>query len=97
MITPKQQKRTKFNNKAKQGLYSALVRIRNKNDAEEFLQDLLSSSEIQDIARRLLAAKMLYQRKTYRKIEDLIGMGPLTINKIHFKTKGSKVLRKILV
>lgn len=93
---PKTEERTKLNKKAVEEVLALLVKIKNKETAKEFLTDILSSSETKDIARRILAAKLLYQGKTYQEIEDLLGMGPLTINKIHFKTKGSQVLRKLL-
>lgn len=96
MSSPKQIQRIKLNKKARKLLGKTLIKIKNFDQAENFLMDLLSSAEINDISRRLLAARLLYGNKTYQEINDLLGMGPLTINKVHFKTKGSKILPALL-
>ena len=56
----------------------------------------MSSSELKDLARRLLAVKMLYNKDTYQEIHFQSAMSMSTINKMHFKTKGSKILRELL-
>ncbi len=95
MENPKQIKIRQLNKKAITELFKILPKIKMQQEAKHFFQDLFSSAEIKDIARRLAAAKLLHQGKTYQEIEDYLGMGPLTINKIHFKTKGSKILPKL--
>lgn len=61
----------------------------------DFLESLLSSTEIKNISRRTMAAKLLLELNTYEDVEELMGMSPGTINKIHFKTKGSPAFRKL--
>ncbi|MCX6809300.1 MAG: Trp family transcriptional regulator [Candidatus Berkelbacteria bacterium] len=61
----------------------------------DFLESLLSSTEIKNISRRTMAAKVLFEKHTYEDVEELMGMSPGTINKIHFKTKGSPAFRKL--
>ncbi len=86
----------KFNKEALDFLNNTLPKIKNKKEAEMFLKDLMSSTEIKAVARRLLSVKKLYNGKTYAQInfESSLSMG--VINKMHFKTKGSKVLKKLL-
>lgn len=91
-LSPKAQKRIELNKKAVEELMKVLPKLKTAEESRQFLQDCMSSSEILDLARRLMAAKLLFEGKTYQEIEDLLGMGPLTINKIHFKTRGSKIL-----
>lgn len=71
-----------------------LVKI-NGEDFLDFFDSLLSSAELKDISRRLMAAKLLHQESTYDAVVKLMGMGSNTVNKIHFKTKGSPVLKKL--
>ncbi|MCX6810857.1 MAG: Trp family transcriptional regulator [Candidatus Berkelbacteria bacterium] len=61
----------------------------------DFLESLMSSTEIKNISRRTMAAKLLLEYNTYEDVELLMGMSPGTINKIHFKTKGSPAFRKL--
>ena len=95
-LSPKTQKRVTLNKKAVEELTEVIPKLKTAKESRQFLQDLMSSSETLDLARRLMAAKLLYEGKTYQDIEDLMGMGPLTINKIHFKTRGSKNLPTLI-
>lgn len=67
------------------------------NEFIDFLESLMSSTEIKNISRRTMAAKLLMEYNTYEDVEELMGMSPGTINKIHFKTKGSPVFRKLFI
>lgn len=64
-------------------------------ELEDLLMSLLSSAEVKDISRRLMAAKILKSGGTYQDVIDTMGMSDGTINKIHFKTKGSPIIRKL--
>jgi TrpR-related protein YerC/YecD len=77
---------------AKNAFFAALSKIKNEANFEHFLRDLMSSSEIKDLSRRFYAARLLKQKKTYQEIEMMMGMSAGTVNKIYFKTKGSKIL-----
>ena len=80
---------------AKSLLIRTIVKLKTEDESENFLNDFFSSSEVKDLARRLMAAKYLTDQKTYSEIEFLMGMSPGTVNKIHFKTKGSKIVWKL--
>lgn len=80
---------------AKKLFVSILTRLKGKNEFKMFLEDIFSSAEIKDFSRRLLAAKFLMEKKTYLEIQQNMGMGEGTINKIHFKTKGSPLFRRL--
>ena len=81
---------------AKEKLNNILAKIDDPVEIKIFLSDILSSSEIKDIARRLLAADYLFHGKTYEKVNYDLGMGMATINKVNFKTRGSHLLKKLL-
>lgn len=82
---------TNIDLKAKKEFFDALKKV-GREDFEGFFKDLMSSSEIKDLSRRFLAAKLLKQGKTYQEISDLLGMSEGTINKVYFKTKGSRII-----
>ncbi|MCX6809308.1 MAG: Trp family transcriptional regulator [Candidatus Berkelbacteria bacterium] len=81
--------------KAKELFIKTLAELKKEDDILMFLENLYSSSEVKDHSRRLLAAKMLIEGSTYEDIALVMGMGTGTINKIHFKTKGSPLLNKL--
>jgi TrpR-related protein YerC/YecD len=79
--------------KARKLFIETIAGLKNDLQVEEFLKDLFSSAEIKDFSRRILAAKMLQEGKTYQEITFDMGMSAGTINKIYFKTKGSRLMR----
>ena len=81
---------------AKKLLIKAIQKLK-KDDVLDFLESLLSSAEIKDISRRIMAAKMLAQRITYEEIEEDMGMSSGTTNKIRFKTKGSPIINQLFI
>ena len=81
---------------AKNAFFAALSEIKNKEDFEHFLRDLMSSSEIKDLSRRYYAAKLLHEGKTYQDVNTIMGMSQGTINKINFKTKGSRIIPDLI-
>jgi len=80
---------------AKKLFLDVLAGLKDKAEFEMFLEDIFSSAEVKDFSRRLLAAKFLMEKKTYLEIQQDMGMGEGTINKIHFKTKGSPLFRRL--
>lgn len=82
---------------AKSLFFETISKVEDKKHFEEFFHDLFSSSEVKDVSRRLLAAKMLIEGKTYLQIKDEMGMSEGTINKIYFKTKGSPILHRFFL
>jgi len=82
---------------AKELFFESIAKIKDKKHFEEFFYDLFSSSEVKDVSRRLLAAKMLMESKTYLEIKNDMGMSEGTINKIYFKTKGSPILHRFFL
>ncbi len=75
-------------------LFLELLKNLNADEREDMLSALLSSAEIKDISRRLMASKLLHSGLTYEEVQDIMGMSSNTVNKIYFKTKGCPILRK---
>ncbi|TSC93294.1 MAG: hypothetical protein Athens101428_712 [Candidatus Berkelbacteria bacterium Athens1014_28] len=79
---------------ARQLLYDTIKRT-SSDEFVELIESLMSSAELKDLSRRLMAAKYLKENSTYEEIADTMGMSESTINKIHFKTKGSPIINKL--
>jgi len=84
-----------IDSEAKKLFIEVLASLKDKAELEMFIEDLFSSAEIKDFSRRLLATKFLMEKKTYLEIRQDMGMGEGTINKIHFKTKGSPLFHRL--
>lgn len=76
-------------------LIKIITELKNTIETEELFNDLLSSAEVKDFSRRLMAARYLTEGKTYLEVMDLMGMSASTVNKVHFKTKGSPIIWKL--
>lgn len=88
--------RAQFDKNARELLFKTIPKLKSAQEAEIFLKDIMSSSEIKDLARRLMSVKSLYSGQTYQEVNLAGGMSMGTINKMHFKTKGSKILPNLL-
>lgn len=63
-------------------LYRALLALKNKNECNAFLRDLLTHEELEEFGNRWLVAHMLANKKTYTEIEKQTGMSSTTIARI---------------
>lgn len=63
-------------------LVDALLSLRNKREAKRFLRDLLTESELLELANRLKAARMLYEQVPYTTIEQELGLSSTTVARI---------------
>ena len=63
-------------------LYRAITMIENKDEMEAFLTDLCTIKELQDMAQRLCAAKMLKNGENYLNIAAEIGISTATISRV---------------
>ncbi len=64
-------------------LVSAMTCPRDKKEMKIFLEDLLTSQEIVEIARRMRVAKMLYEHTTYDEIARETGASTATISRVN--------------
>lgn len=69
-------------------LYKAFSSLKNKEEVEQFLIDLLTQQEREELSRRWLAARMLNQKFSYLQIEEETGLSSTTIARV------SKALRE---
>jgi TrpR-related protein YerC/YecD len=71
-----------WKNKSSDELFSAILNLKNLDEAQRFFRDLLTEEEIKEFANRWQVAKMLSQKVSYSKIEKKTGMSTTTIARI---------------
>lgn len=64
------------------GLFEAILSLENVEECFKFFEDALTTKEIQDIAQRLKAAKMLANGKSYLDVGIETGMSTATISRV---------------
>lgn len=78
-----------WNTKENQQLVEAVLALKNANEAERFLRDLLTPGEIKEFANRLEAASLLSKNVQYNPIIERTGLSSTTIARISKWLKGS--------
>jgi len=71
-----------WNTKANKRLVEAVLALRNKDEAERFLRDLMTESEIKEFADRLEAASLLFRDVQYNTIEEDVKLSSATVARI---------------
>ena len=64
-------------------LVKALLSLEDENECEALLEDLMTRKEINDIAQRMLVAKMLSEQTVYNKIVEETGASTATISRVN--------------
>jgi TrpR-related protein YerC/YecD len=71
-------------------LYEAILRLRTVEECRKFFRDLLTETEIREIAERWRAAQMLATGVPYTTIEKETGLSSRTIARVHKWLKQGK-------
>ena len=78
-------------------LYRSIVSIDNVEDCKHFFEDICTASELQEMSRRLKAAKMLSEGVVYSEIASKTGLSTATISRVNHCIKyGSEGYIKVL-
>lgn len=64
-------------------LCRAFITLGTVDECKEFLTDLCTASEIKELARRLIAAKMLRDNRVYTDIASETGLSTATISRVN--------------
>ena len=64
-------------------LFKAILSLQDINSCYEFFDDLCTISEIQEMSRRLWAAKLLSEDKVYSEIAEKTGLSTATISRVN--------------
>ena len=71
------------NSDARNRLYTALLQLKTEEECRQFLDDLCTIRELQDISQRLEVAVMLRQGSNYQTISRLTGASTATICRVN--------------
>ncbi len=71
-------------------LYEAILALESPKECEEFLRDLLTKTELNEVAARWLVARLLNKGTTYVEIENITGLSSTTVARVHKWLKKSK-------
>lgn len=63
-------------------LYKTILKLRSTNECKNFFRDLCTISEINAMAERLQAAKMVNEGMSYREISKKTGASTATITRV---------------
>ena len=72
----------KIDNQIKKKLFQLLASIDNENDIEELLGDLCTEREIEQMAQRIAAAKLLIEGKTYNQVIEETDISSATLSRV---------------
>jgi TrpR-related protein YerC/YecD len=65
-----------------ESLYTAILSLRNMREANTFLRDLLTATEIKELAERWKAARLLAEGVPYTKIIKQTGLSSTTVARV---------------
>jgi TrpR-related protein YerC/YecD len=86
-------------NEKEKRLCEAFLRLKNREDVENFLRDLMTMPEIEEFSNRLEIARLLSSGESYLKIAKMVGVSTTTVSRTaHWLFRGCggywKVLKK---
>ncbi len=64
-------------------LFRAILSLDNLEECYRFFEDLCTISEIQEMAKRIIAAKMLQDNYIYTEIAEKTGLSTATISRVN--------------
>ena len=64
-------------------LFETILALQNKEECELFFEDLCTVAELQEMSRRLLAARMLAANTVYTEIAEQTGLSTATISRVN--------------
>ena len=73
---------TQKDNTLLQELYEAMIRLETAEECESFLSDLCTIKELQAMAQRLKAAKLLLEGKTYNEVMEETDISSATLARV---------------
>ena len=78
-------------------LYRSIVSLENVEDCKNFFHDICTASELQEMSRRLKAARMLSDGIVYSEIASQTGLSTATISRVNHCLKyGNDGYHKVL-
>ena len=64
-------------------LFEAILHLKNEDECAKFFEDLCTVAELQEMSRRMLAARMLAANTVYTEIAEKTGLSTATISRVN--------------
>ena len=87
---------TKVSKQELDELYDALTKIETKEEAKNFLDDLLSANELKSLSGRIHSAKLFLEGKTYVEVIKETDISSATLARVSKCVKSGKGYNRIL-
>ena len=71
-----------FNTPSIEKLFTAFLQLKNEEECRQFLEDVCTIKEVQDMAQRLDAAILLDEGAGYQQISEQVGISTATISRV---------------
>lgn len=86
----------KVNEKMMDDLYELFVSLKSKKECAELLEDLCTKQEVEQMACRIKAAKLLMEDETYNEVIEKTGISSATLSRISRCVKYGSGYNKML-
>lgn len=89
-------KEKKINQKDIDELYRIIYSLKNKEECSELFEDLCTIKEVENMAQRIKAAKLLMEGKTYNQVIDETDISSATLSRVSRCVQYGKGYHKFL-
>jgi TrpR-related protein YerC/YecD len=79
-----------------QQLYELLASVSDPKDIEHLLEDLCTKKEVENMAERIFAAKLLIEGKTYNQVMEKTSISSATLSRVSQCVQYGKGYSKLL-
>lgn len=77
-------------------LYSLFLSLKSENDCNDLLNDLCTAKEIEQMAQRVKAAKLLLDGKTYNQVMEECEISSATLSRVSRAVQYGKGYKKFI-
>ncbi len=77
-------------------LYSVLLSLKTKQDCIDLLEDLCTHKEVENMAQRICAARLIEKGETYNQVIEKTGISSATLARVSNCVKYGKGYKKFL-
>ena len=87
-----------FDIKKFDGLFEAILKLKNTEECRRFFEDVCTIKELEDISQRLQVASLLSEGKNYQEVSKATGASTATISRVNkclqYGKNGYKIVLK---
>lgn len=80
----------------KKKLYEIITQLQDEQTVEDFLKDLCTNKEIEQMAQRIKAAELIKEGKTYTQIQEELDISSATIARVSQALKYGNGYKKFI-